>query len=115
MKAFVYFSHENISYRLMLLKDRKWLKTGGEMSFVNQNQFPCILLFLGELKDQLLSMGEGGGRGREYLRIIWCLGRAEWGLERLYSGLWFLVKCVSPHFISFLCFRNDPNEQILLS
>ena len=36
------------------------------------------------------------------------------GLERLYSGLWFLVKCVSPHFVSFMCFRNDPNEQILL-
>ena len=37
------------------------------------------------------------------------------GSERLYSGLWFLVKCVSLHFFSFLCFRNDPNEQILLS
>ena len=59
--------------------------------------------------------GGGGGRGREYLRIIWFLGRAEGGLERLYSGLWFLVKCVSPHFVSFMCFRNDPNEQILLS
>ena len=42
-------------------------------------------------------------------------GGAEGGLERLYSGLWFLVKCVSPHFVSFMCFRNDPNEQILLS
>ena len=52
---------------------------------------------------------------REYLRIIWFLGRAEGGLERLYSGLWFLVKCVSPHFVSFMCFRNDPNEKILLS
>ena len=37
------------------------------------------------------------------------------GTERLYSGLQFLVKCVSPHFVSFLCFRKDPNEQILLS
>ena len=100
----------------MLLKDRKGLNTGGEMSFVNQNNFHTSYLFFGELKDQLLSMGEGGGeRGREYLRIIWFLGRAEGGLERLYSGLWFLVKCVSPHFVSFMCFRNDPNEQILLS
>ena len=45
----------------MLLKDRKWLNTGGEMSFVNQNQFPCILFFFSELKDQLLSIGKGGG------------------------------------------------------
>ena len=37
------------------------------------------------------------------------------GSERLYSGLQFLVECVSPHFVSFLCFRKDPNEQILLS
>ena len=58
--------------------------------------------------------GVGWGRGREYLRIIWFLGRAEGGSERLYSGLWFLVKCVSLHFFAFLCFRNDPNEQILL-
>ena len=88
------------------------------MSFVNQNQFPCILFFFSELKDQLLSIGKGGGvggRGREYLRIIWFLGRAEGGSERLYSGLWFLVECVSPHFVSFMCFRKDPNEQILLS
>ena len=28
------------------------------MSFVNQNQFPCILLFFDELKDQLLSIGD---------------------------------------------------------
>ena len=59
--------------------------------------------------------GGGGERGREYLRIIWFLGRAEGGSERLYSGLQFLVKCVSPHFVLFLCFRKDPNEQILLS
>ena len=31
------------------------------MSFVNQNQFPCILFFFSELKDQLLSIGKGGG------------------------------------------------------
>ena len=85
------------------------------MSFVNQINFHASYFFFGELKDQLLSMGEGGGRGREYLRIIWFLGRAEGGSERLYSRLWFLVKCVSPHFVSFMCFRNDPNEQILLS
>ena len=31
------------------------------------------------------------------------------GTERLYSGLQFFVKCVSPHFVSFLCCRKDPN------
>ena len=45
----------------MLLKDRKGLNTGGEMSFVNQNNFHTSYLFFGELKDQLLSLGEGGG------------------------------------------------------
>ena len=61
-------------------------------------------------------MGEGGGKGQRIFEDhMVFLGRAEGGLERLYSGLWFLVKCVSPHFVSFMCFRNDPNEQILLS
>ena len=62
------------------------LNTGGEMSFVNQNQFPCILLFfsMSSRISYCLWEGVGWGRGREYLRIIWFLGRAEGGSD----GFW---------------------------
>ena len=66
----------------MLLKDRKWLNTGGEMSFVNQNQFPCILLFFRWAQGSVIVYWEGGDRSREYLRIIWFFGRAEGGDQK---------------------------------
>ena len=49
----------------MLLKDRKWLYKGGEMSFVNQNQFPCILLFFSvSSRISYCPWGRGGGKGQ---------------------------------------------------
>ena len=61
-------------------------------------------------------MGGGGrGKGQRIFEDHMVFRGAEGGSKRLYSRLWFLVKCVSPHFVSFLCFRNDPNEQILSS
>ena len=52
----------------------------------NWNQFPCIVFFFGELKDQLLSM-KGGGKG-QILRIIWFLEGGGGGISRLQQNFW---------------------------
>ena len=39
--------------------------------------------YFGELKDQLLSMGGGGGKGQRILWIIWFLGGGGGGISRL--------------------------------
>ena len=41
--------------------------------------FHASYFFFGELKDQLLSMRGGGGKGQRILRIIWFLGGVEGG------------------------------------
>ena len=45
--------------------------------------FHASYLFFGELKDQLLSMGGGGGKGQRILRIVWFLGGGGGGISRL--------------------------------
>ena len=45
--------------------------------------FHASYFFFGELKDQLLSMEGGGGKGQRILRIIWFLGGGGGGISRL--------------------------------
>ena len=60
-------------------------------------------------------LGGGGGRGREYLRIIWFLGGWRGDQEGCILGCGFWLNAYLRTSFRLCVSGIDPNEQILLS